>query len=107
VWFLALRRNLQPRSARTVSLDEHLAWMRDRHAQGSILLSGPSADRELGIYLIRAETRAAAEEIAASDPFTASGHCAFDMIEWEIHQVLGVGPFSSAAFDALRAEDQP
>jgi uncharacterized protein YciI len=78
--------------------------MRRQHDEGSILMSGPSADRELGIYVIRAASRSAAEQIAASDPFTAIGHCAFDLIEWEVHQVLGVGPFSSAAFDAHRAD---
>jgi len=98
MWYLALRRNLQPRDTWTVSLDEHLAWMREQHERGSIILSGPSTDRALGIYLIRATSRPAAELIAASDPFTAAGHCAADLIEWEIHQILGVGPFSEAAF---------
>jgi uncharacterized protein YciI len=104
MWYLALRRDLQPRDTWTVSLDDHLAWMREQHERGSILLSGPSADRALGIYLIRANSRAAAEQIAAGDPFTAAGHCGFELIEWEVHQVLGVGPFSSAAFAASRAE---
>jgi uncharacterized protein YciI len=102
MWYLALRRNLQPREAWTVTLDEHLGWMREQHARGAILLSGPSADRALGMYLIRADSRAAAEQIAASDPFTAGGHCAFELIEWEIHQAMGIGPFSEAAFRAIR-----
>jgi len=76
MWYLALRRNLQPRDTWKVSLDEHLAWMREHHERGSIILSGPSTDRALGIYLIRATSRPAAELIAASDPFTAAGHCA-------------------------------
>ena len=102
MWYLALRRNVQPRPSWTVTLDEHLAWMREQHDQGTILLSGPSTDRSLGIYLIRATSREAAERIAASDPFTAAGHCAADLIEWDIHQVLGVGPFSAAGVEALR-----
>lgn len=60
MWYLALRRNLQPRESWTVGLDEHLAWMHEQHAVGAILLSGPSADRSLGMYLIRA-SRAAGE----------------------------------------------
>ena len=55
----------------------------------------PSGDR-VGIYLIRCGSREEAEAIAASDPFTAAGHCSFELIDWEVHQVLGAGPFSSA-----------
>jgi hypothetical protein len=88
MWYLAVRRNVEPRSAWTVSLDDHLTWMRDMHEQGSILLSEPSA----------------AERIASADPFTANGHCVFELIERDMHQVLGVGPFSSSAFRASPAE---
>lgn len=95
-WYITLRREARPRAEWTVSLDQHLAWMKDRHASGAILFSGPSADHRLGIYVIRAGSRAEAEAIAASDPYTAAGCCAFDLIEWEVHQVLGAGPFSAA-----------
>jgi hypothetical protein len=50
------------------------------------------------MYLIRAGSCTEAERIAAADPFTAAGHCAFELIEWEIHPALGVGPFSASAF---------
>jgi len=101
VWHLALRRNLQPRDSWAVSLDEHLSWMRQQHLAGNIVLSGPTPDRSMGIYLIRIDSRTEAEAIAASDPFTAAGHCTFDLIEWEVHQVLGVGPFTAAAQRAM------
>jgi uncharacterized protein YciI len=104
MFYLALRRNLQPRNEWTVGLDEHLAWMQRQHELGSILLSGPTPDRAIGIYLIRAASRAEADQIAASDPFTAAGHCAAEVIEWEIHQILGIGTFSSGAQPALSAE---
>ena len=96
MWYLALRRSLQPRDQWTVSLDEHLAWMRQQHENGSITVSGPTPDRQLGIYLIRAASRAEAEQIAAADPFTTAGHCTYELIEWEIHQILGAGPFTAA-----------
>ncbi len=41
-------------------------------------------------------TREEAERIAAGDPFTAAGFTAFDLIEWEIHQIMGAGPFTAA-----------
>ena len=102
MFYLALRRNLQPRSEWTVSLDEHLAWMKRQHDAGAILLSGPSPDRSLGIYLIRAASLAEAERIAGCDPFTAAGHCAAEIVEWEIHQIMGVGGFTAAAQQAAR-----
>ena len=102
MWYLGMRRNLQPREQWTVTLDEHLAWMRQQHLAGSIVMSGPTPDRRLGLYLIRAASRAEAEQIAESDPFTAAGYCTFDLVEWEVHQILGAGPFTEAAQAALR-----
>lgn len=75
--------------------------MRQQHLAGNILMSGPTPDRSMGLYLLRAGSRSEAEVIAASDPFTAAGFCTFDLIEWEIHQILGVGPFTAAAQQAM------
>ncbi len=96
MWYLAQRRAVKPREEWTVSLDEHLVWMREQHEAGRIVLSGPTPDRKLGMYLIRARSRDEAERIAASDPYTAAGLCAFNLIEWEIHQIMGAGPFTAA-----------
>jgi uncharacterized protein YciI len=74
--------------------------MKQQHDAGRILLSGPSPDRSLGIYLIKAESREEAEKVAAGDPYTAAGHATFDLIEWEIHQVFGIGPFTGSALRA-------
>jgi uncharacterized protein YciI len=100
MYFIALRRPVAPREQWTTTLDTHLQWMKAQHDAGTILLSGPSPDRKLGIYLIKAENREAAERIAAGDPYTAAGHTSFELIEWEIHQVLGIGPFSAAGLQA-------
>jgi len=40
--------------------------------------------------------RAEAEAVAAGDPYTAAGHTTFDLIEWNIHQVFGIGSFTEA-----------
>lgn len=104
-WYLILRRNVKSPKEWTVSLDEHLAWMRRQHEAGSILFSGPSAgpstESSLGIYVVRAGSRPEAEGIASTDPFTAAGFCTFDLIEWHVDQVLGVGPFTAAQAKAL------
>jgi len=100
MWYLILRRPVRPREEWTVTLDQHFVWMKAQHEAGRILFSGPSADRKLGIYVIRAGSRDEAERIAAGDPYTKAGLCAFDVIEWEVHQILGAGPFTAAELKA-------
>jgi len=96
MWYLVLRRPVKPREEWTVTLDQHFVWMKEQHQSGRILFSGPSADRKLGIYVIRAGSREEAERIASGDPYTKAGLTAFDVIEWEVHQILGAGPFTAA-----------
>jgi uncharacterized protein YciI len=96
MWYLIQRRAIRPRAEWTVSLDQHLVWMKQQHDAGRILFSGPTADRKLGMYVIRAGSKEEAEAVAASDPYTKAGFCAFDLLEWEVHQFLGAGPFTEA-----------
>ena len=96
MWYLIHRRGIKPRGEWTVNLDQHLAWMKQQHESGRILFSGPTPDRKLGIYVIRAGSREEAEGIAASDPYTEAGFCAFDLFEWDVHQIMGAGSFTAA-----------
>ena len=100
MWYLVLRRPIKPREEWTVSLDQHLVWMKQQHDTGKILFSGPTTDRKYGVYVIRAAGKDEAETIAAGDPYTAAGFCSFELLEWEVHQIMGVGPFSA---DEMRA----
>jgi len=100
MWYLVLRRPIKPRAEWTVSLDEHLVWMKQQHEAGKILFSGPTTDRKYGVYVIRAAGKGEAEKIAASDPYTAAVFCAFELLEWEVHQILGTGSFSAAEMRA-------
>lgn len=102
MWYLVHRRAVKPRQEWNVSLDEHLAWMKRQHESGRILFSGPTRDHKLGIYVIRAGSREEAERIAGQDPFTASGLSAFDLFEWDVHQILGAGPFTAAELSGDR-----
>jgi uncharacterized protein YciI len=102
MWYLVLRRPTKPRDQWTVTLDQHLVWMKQQHQAGKILFSGPTTDRKYGVYVIRADSKQEAEQIAASDPYTAAGFCAFELLEWEVHQIMGVGPFTSAEMRAHR-----
>jgi uncharacterized protein YciI len=104
MWFICLRHAIQPREQWTTTLDTHLAWMKTQHDTGNILMSGPGTTPEgdrVGIYLIRADSRSEAEQIAAGDPFTVAGHCAFNLIAWEVHQIMGAGPFVGSLLHAM------
>jgi uncharacterized protein YciI len=92
MWYLIMRRAVKPREEWTVNLDEHLVWMKQQHDNGRILFSGPTPDRKFGIYVIKAGSRSEAEDIAASDPYTAAGFCAYQLYEWDVHQIMGVDP---------------
>jgi uncharacterized protein YciI len=102
MWYLILRRPVRPREEWTVSLNQHLAWMKQQHEAGKILFSGPTADRKFGVYVIRSGSKEEAEKIAAADPYTAAGFCAFDLFEWEVHQILGAGPFTAEGLQGRR-----
>jgi uncharacterized protein YciI len=78
--------------------------MKTQHDTGNILMSGPGTTPEgdrVGIYLIRADSRSEAEQIAAGDPFTVAGHCGFNLIAWEVHQIMGAGPFAGGLLHAM------
>jgi uncharacterized protein YciI len=100
MWYLVIRRDKQPRESWTATLDEHLAWMKAQHEAGSVLFSGPTSDIRTGIYIIRAPSLGDARRIASEDPFTKAGHCGFELLEWDVRQLLGVGPFSTMELDA-------
>jgi uncharacterized protein YciI len=102
MWYLCFRKRkaVQPDGPRTVDLDVHLAWMQRQHQEGTILFSGPSPKRGIGIYVIRANSEEDAARVAMSDPFTADGQCEFELIEWDVRQALGAGPFTSAGIAA-------
>ena len=102
MWYLVLRRPVKPREEWTVTLDRHLVWMKQQHDSGRIIFSGPTTDRKYGVYVIRAGSKSEAEQIAGSDPYTAAGFTAFEILEWEVHQIMGVGPFTAAELRAHR-----
>jgi uncharacterized protein YciI len=95
MFYLCMRSNVRPREERQATLAEHFVWMKQQHAEGRILISGPTEDPYYGLYVIRADSRAEAEEIAAGDPYTVAGDCSFELLQWNIHQILGIGSFEA------------
>jgi uncharacterized protein YciI len=68
---------------------EHLDWLEEQEKAGVIVLSG-TLDQELGIgpgmSIIRAPSREAAEEIAASEPFHRHGLRANTIRSWTVNE---------------------
>jgi uncharacterized protein YciI len=76
-----------------VGVVEHLTWMRAQHECGTVLISGPSSDGTTGIYVQRAPSREDAAVLAASDPLAQDNRVRVEIIEWNVHQLPGIGSF--------------
>ena len=90
--FLVLRHHAAPIDdhARVV---EHLAWMRVQHERGNVLISGPSSDGTIGIYVLYMASREDEAMLAASDPLAQGDRVRIEIIEWNVHQLFGIGSF--------------
>lgn len=106
MWYLVLSERIAEMTAIKARTAEHFAWMRRQHLDGSVLISGPTPDRTMGIYVVRAESDAAARTIADSDPFHLHGLRQYKLLPWEVHQMLGLGPFSLPGVQFLANEHQ-
>ncbi len=87
------RANMSPDEVRKMS-QEHLAWMEGQHESGKVLFSGPTPDRSIGIYVVKAGSYDEAKALVDTDPFHLAGLRSHEIIEWEIHQVPGAGTFT-------------
>jgi uncharacterized protein YciI len=92
-FYLILRHHASPidDDARVI---EHLAWMRAQHEHGTVLISGPNSDGTAGIYVLRVPSREDAVSLAASDPLAQDHRVRVEVIEWDVHQILGIGSFA-------------
>ncbi len=63
-------------------MDAHIAWLDGHYAAGVFLASGRKVPRDGGVVLAGGVSRAEIEEIAAQDPFTVAGVCAYRITEF-------------------------
>jgi len=89
-WFLTLHRWAVDRREAMPLLSEHRAWVLKQHRAGNITISGPSADRSLGIMVVRARDSAAASQLLREEPWLARGMRTVEIIPWDVHELLGV-----------------
>ncbi|HET8600946.1 MAG TPA: YciI family protein [Segeticoccus sp.] len=72
-------------NARMAAREEHLAYMRRLHAEGSVLLAGPIADDSGAVVVFRAADEAAAQQFVDDDPYTAAGATTGHVLrEWRV-----------------------
>ncbi|MFF7177798.1 YciI family protein [Streptomyces sp. NPDC008121] len=63
-------------------LDAHIAWLDAQYAAGVFIASGRKNPRDGGIILAAGVDRERIEKIAAADPFTVEGVCAYRITEF-------------------------
>ncbi|MBT2526063.1 YciI family protein [Streptomyces flavidovirens] len=63
-------------------MEAHVAWLDAQYEAGVFIASGRKQPRDGGVILAVADDRARIEEIAAADPFTVAGVCAYRITEF-------------------------
>ncbi|MET9518974.1 YciI family protein [Streptomyces sp. NPDC002994] len=63
-------------------MEPHVAWLDAQYEAGVFIASGRKQPRDGGVILAVADDRARIEEIAAADPFTVAGVCAYRITEF-------------------------
>ncbi|AQT75331.1 MULTISPECIES: YciI family protein [Streptomyces] len=63
-------------------MDAHIAWLDGYYAAGVFLASGRKVPRDGGVILAAGVSRAEVEKIAAEDPFSVAGVCAYRITEF-------------------------
>ena len=69
---------------------DHYRWIIDLEKRGLVFASGPLFAEEgmpgVGMTIFRVADRAAAEALAAADPFVAGGGATFEIKRWQINE---------------------
>lgn len=79
-------------------VEAHVAFLRELDRDGALVLAGPFAGAPEGLVVLRATDLAAAEALAARDPFVVSGARVASVRAWEIsseanaHMGIARGP---------------
>jgi len=87
LFYIVLRQNLTPRAQwRNEALAERLVWAQQSADAGDLVLSGPAADKKMGIYLLRADDVSAARAITDRDPIIAGSYCTYELLDWNVQR---------------------
>jgi uncharacterized protein YciI len=85
MYAIAIIRYRRPFEEIAPVVDAHRAYLRELHAQGVLLASGPFDPRTGGGLLLRVPdegTAAALDRIRDGDPFTQQGLAQYELLPW-------------------------
>jgi len=82
--FVALK-YLAPLDRMLQTLDRHRAWLRELHAQGKMVCSGPFVPREGGAMLLRVEHPSEVEPLLAKDQFRQENLVSNTIYVWDVN----------------------
>ena len=97
MWYIVLSRPVKPREELVQTLPVHRDWLNRQHHEGKAMFSGPTPDRSLGIYILRADSKQEAQGIADQDPYHAGGLREYEMLEWQVRHVMDFGEVGEAS----------
>ena len=83
-YFVYLLRIVVDRATYEPHLPAHFLYLQRLDAAGTLVLSGPFADRTGGMIVVRAASREEACAIAEADPLVANGVDEYDLREWRL-----------------------
>lgn len=105
MWYLILSRQVEGKEeGRRAHFGEHMDWLLDMHRGGKVLFSGPTSDREVGIYVLVSESLGKAAELAAADPHHVYGERTAEIYEWEVMQAMRLSGGDIEAIEAMAEE---
>jgi uncharacterized protein YciI len=88
MWYLVLSRSLCSEQDMWPRRQPHLDWLENLHHEGRALFSGRTSDKAYGIYVLLAPDKAAAERLAAQDPYHVHGDREMTLLEWDPQRAM-------------------
>jgi uncharacterized protein YciI len=84
MYYLVLIRYCRPLEDVVAATDDHRSYLRELHAQGILLASGPFDPRTGGAMLVRVPEGdpAAVEAIRDGDPYWQRGLAEYELLRW-------------------------
>jgi len=83
-----------PVEAVDAEMEAHISWLDAQYAAGVFIASGRKVPRDGGVILAVGVDRAQIEKIAAADPFTVAGVCAYRITEFVATKTASeLGPY--------------
>lgn len=82
--FVILLDNVQSGRTPLELIRAHVEHLRALDDAGALVYAGPFSDFPGGMYLVRAPDKAAAEAMAAADPFVSGGSRRAEVRTWEL-----------------------